>query len=48
MKLIPQRRMAEPDELTGVALYLASELSVFTTGTTMVVDGGQMVGTMSL
>lgn len=44
MKLIPQRRMAEPGEITGIALYLASDLSAFTTGATMVVDGGQMVG----
>lgn len=43
MKTIPQRRMAEPEELTGIALYLASEASSFTTGTTFLIDGGQFV-----
>lgn len=45
---IPQRRIGQPEEITGVALYLASYLSDFTTGTVMVVDGGQMVGTTML
>ena len=42
---IPQRRMAEPEELTGIALYLASSASSFTTGARFVIDGGQMVQT---
>ena len=41
---IPQKRMAEPEELTGIALYLASEASSFTTGATFLIDGGQKVG----
>ena len=38
-----QRRFAEPDEIAGAALYLASDSSSFTTGQTMVVDGGYLV-----
>lgn len=41
MKIIPQGRMAQPEELTGIALYLASAASSFTTGATFLVDGGQ-------
>ncbi|MFN2138536.1 MAG: glucose 1-dehydrogenase [Candidatus Promineifilaceae bacterium] len=44
VKAIPQRRMAEPEEITGLALYLASPASSFTTGGVFVVDGGQLVG----
>jgi NAD(P)-dependent dehydrogenase (short-subunit alcohol dehydrogenase family) len=40
---IPQHRLAEAEELTGIALYLASPASSFTTGATFVVDGGQLV-----
>jgi NAD(P)-dependent dehydrogenase (short-subunit alcohol dehydrogenase family) len=36
----PAGRMADPAELTGIALYLASEASSFTTGGVFVVDGG--------
>jgi NAD(P)-dependent dehydrogenase (short-subunit alcohol dehydrogenase family) len=44
VKTIPQQRMAEPVEITGAALYLASPASDFTTGSTFVIDGGQLVG----
>jgi len=41
---IPQGRMGQPEEVTGAALFLASAASSFTTGTIMLVDGGQMAG----
>jgi len=44
VQAIPQGRMADASELAGIALYLASDASSFTTGGTFVVDGGQLVG----
>jgi NAD(P)-dependent dehydrogenase (short-subunit alcohol dehydrogenase family) len=36
--------MAEPDELTGLALYLASNASDFMTGAALPIDGGLLLG----
>lgn len=36
----PAGRMAEPEELTAIAVYLASKASNFTTGAVFTVDGG--------
>jgi NAD(P)-dependent dehydrogenase (short-subunit alcohol dehydrogenase family) len=36
--------MAEAGELAGIALYLASSASSFTTGSVFLIDGGQLVG----
>ncbi len=41
---IPQRRPAEPEELTGIALLFASRASSYITGQNVVVDGGFMAG----
>lgn len=37
---IPLGRHGQPEEIAGAAVYLASNASSFTTGSTMVVDGG--------
>jgi NAD(P)-dependent dehydrogenase (short-subunit alcohol dehydrogenase family) len=37
------RRIGEPDEIAGAAVFLASKAGSFTTGTTLVIDGGATV-----
>jgi NAD(P)-dependent dehydrogenase (short-subunit alcohol dehydrogenase family) len=37
------KRIASPDEIAAAALYLASDLSSFQTGTAMLVDGGASI-----
>lgn len=41
---IPAGRFGEPRDLLGLALYLASPASDFTTGAVVTVDGGQTLG----
>ncbi len=39
-RMSPLRRIGEPDEIAGSAVYLASKASSFTTGQTIICDGG--------
>lgn len=48
IRAVPQRRMAEPEEIAGIAVYLASAASSFTTGATFVVDGGQLASGLNV
>ena len=38
-----QKRIAQTEEIVGPVLYLASDMSAFTTGATLVADGGYLV-----
>ena len=42
----PLGRIGQPDEIAGMALWLASPFSDFTTGAVMVIDGGVTVGSL--
>ncbi|MDR1580180.1 MAG: SDR family oxidoreductase [Synergistaceae bacterium] len=38
-KMIPMRRLGQPDELQAISVYLASDASLYTTGSDFVIDG---------
>ena len=37
---VPMRRLGEPEDIAGVALFLASRASAYTTGAVIPCDGG--------
>jgi NAD(P)-dependent dehydrogenase (short-subunit alcohol dehydrogenase family) len=42
LKSIPQKRMADPEEIASLILFLASPASSFMTGSILDIDGGQL------
>jgi NAD(P)-dependent dehydrogenase (short-subunit alcohol dehydrogenase family) len=44
VKAYPLRRIGEPDEIAGAAVFLAGPSGSFMTGQTMVIDGGGVIG----
>lgn len=43
LRITPMKRYAQPDEIAGGALYLASDSASYLTGHTLVIDGGMTV-----
>lgn len=41
--MIPQRRIGEPADVVGAAIFLASDDAAYVTGTTLFVDGGLLL-----
>jgi meso-butanediol dehydrogenase/(S,S)-butanediol dehydrogenase/diacetyl reductase len=41
--MVPLRRTASPDEITGICSYLASDDSTFMTGSAILIDGGAAI-----
>jgi len=39
-KMVPMGRIAEPEDMTGTMIYLASDASAYMTGHTVSIDGG--------
>lgn len=46
-KPAPLRRIGEPHEIAGAAVFLAADASTFMTGQTLVIDGGVTIATGS-
>lgn len=44
VKTYPLRRIGEPDEIAGAAVFLAGPSGSFMTGQTLVIDGGSVIG----
>ena len=43
MRLVPYKRIGEPEEIGRAAVWLASDFSDYIVGTTLVIDGGMML-----
>jgi len=43
LRKIPLRRLGKPEDMAGVALFLASPLSAYVLGQTLLVDGGMLL-----
>jgi NAD(P)-dependent dehydrogenase (short-subunit alcohol dehydrogenase family) len=43
-QVVPMGRAGEPEEIVGIALYLASDASRYTNGAIIKVDGGMAYG----
>jgi NAD(P)-dependent dehydrogenase (short-subunit alcohol dehydrogenase family) len=43
LRITPMKRYAQPDEIAGAALYLASDSASYLTGQAIVIDGGMTI-----
>ena len=47
-KAMPMQRIGQPSEVAAAALWLSSDESAFVTGTTVIIDGGELAGVGNL
>jgi 3-oxoacyl-[acyl-carrier protein] reductase len=47
-KLIPMRRLGQPEDVAKLAVFLASSDSAYITGQVLTVDGGLSLGAVSV
>ncbi|MPZ69392.1 MAG: glucose 1-dehydrogenase [Actinobacteria bacterium] len=43
-EMVPMKRFGRPEEIGSAAVFLASEAASYVTGTTLIVDGGRLLG----
>jgi meso-butanediol dehydrogenase/(S,S)-butanediol dehydrogenase/diacetyl reductase len=41
--IVPLRRIADPEDMVGALIYLASDGASYTTGETILIDGGMLL-----